>query len=135
MGFPNSGPGKAQPEVQTVGEPRYRRTLRGEANALRCRKLDGASQEKDSLPAEELTKIYLTFLYNHLMSVLRSRLSAGVVSSTPIDFVVTVPAIWSNSAKQKTQEAAEQAGFRNSNPIYLVTEPVSATKTLDLKLC
>jgi molecular chaperone DnaK (HSP70) len=98
------------------------------ANGDECdRKLDDpAGQIRDSLPPEELTKIYLTYLYKHFMSVLESRLSGSVVSSTPIDFVVTVPAIWSNSAKQKTQRAAEEAGFRGTKAIYVVSEPVSA---------
>jgi molecular chaperone DnaK (HSP70) len=91
------------------------------------RKLDDpAGRTRDTLPPEELTKIYLTYLYKHFMSILESRLSESVVSSTPIDFVVTVPAIWSNSAKRKTQKAAEEAGFRGRKATYVVSEPVGA---------
>jgi hypothetical protein len=52
-------------------------------------------------------------------------LGTQLVSSTPIDYVVTVPAIWSESAKAKTKKAAEEAGFKGSNALYVVTEPVS----------
>lgn len=72
----------------------------------------------------------MTRLYEHFRKVLEGQLSASVLRSTPIDFVVTVPAIWSNSAKQKTQQAAEKAGFRPSNggkAMYIVSEPVSPT--------
>ncbi|KAF2199489.1 actin-like ATPase domain-containing protein [Delitschia confertaspora ATCC 74209] len=80
----------------------------------------------DSKPPEELTQLYLSFLYKHLISVLEQRLSASVVNDTPIDFVLTVPAIWSNSAKQKTEKAAVRAGFKGSKKIHLVSEPEAA---------
>jgi molecular chaperone DnaK (HSP70) len=86
---------------------------------------DWGTETTDSLPPEELTKIYLTFLYQHFMKILERQLSASVVQSTPIYFVLTVPAIWSNAAKQKTQKAAEQAGFKGRKKMYLVSEPVS----------
>lgn len=59
-----------------------------------------------------------------MKSTLITKLSANVFESTPIDFVLTVPAIWSLAAKQKTETAATRAGFKGSKKIHLVTEPV-----------
>lgn len=42
-----------------------------------------------------------------------------------MDFVVTVPAIWSPAAKQATERAAAMAGFCSNRRITLVSEPVS----------
>lgn len=72
----------------------------------------------------ELTKIYLSCLYTHFISILEKRLSPSVVRSTPMDFVVTVPAIWSNAAKQATERAAAMAGFCGNQRIQLISEPV-----------
>lgn len=74
--------------------------------------------------AQELTRIYLKCLHNHFMSVLEKHLSRPVVQSVPMDFVVTVPAIWSNAAKQATERAAAMAGFCGNKRIMLISEPV-----------
>lgn len=57
--------------------------------------------------------------------MLEKRLSPGVVRATPMDFVVTVPAIWSNAAKDATERAAAVAGFCGNKRIQLISEPVS----------
>jgi len=79
----------------------------------------------DSTPPEELTQIYLSHLYNHLKYILEQKLSSTVVRNTAIDFVLTVPAIWRYSAMQKIKTIAQNAGFMGSQPIQLVSEPVS----------
>ena len=55
-------------------------------------------------------------------------MSPSVVQSTPMDVVVTVPAIWSNSAKQETEKAASLAGFGGEKEIKLISEPVGINK-------
>lgn len=45
---------------------------------------------------------------------------------TKIDFVITVPAIWSDSAKKKTEDAAIRAGMGNEHHLELLSEPESA---------
>jgi hypothetical protein len=72
----------------------------------------------------ELTRIYLSCLHTHFINVLEKRLSPWVVHSTPMDFIVTVPAIWSNAAKQATERAAAMAGFCGNQRIQLISEPV-----------
>ncbi|RDA91201.1 hypothetical protein CP533_4836 [Ophiocordyceps camponoti-saundersi (nom. inval.)] len=83
-----------------------------------------ANQDNES--PQELTRIYLSCLHTHFISVLEKRLSPSVVHSTPMDFVVTVPAIWSNAAKQATERAAAMAGFCGNQRIQLISEPEAA---------
>jgi molecular chaperone DnaK (HSP70) len=90
------------------------------------RRLDDPSgATTDTKPPEELTQIYLSHLYTHMKYSLEKSLSASTVRSTPIDYVITVPAIWTEAAKQKTLTAAEKAGFKSNKKTYLVSEPVS----------
>ncbi|PHH65262.1 hypothetical protein CDD81_3121 [Ophiocordyceps australis] len=84
-----------------------------------------ANKDSSESP-QELTKVFLSCLHTHFISVLERRLSPGVVHSTPMDFVVTVPAIWSNAAKQATERAAAMAGFCGSQRIQLISEPEAA---------
>ncbi|KAG6007349.1 hypothetical protein E4U21_006053 [Claviceps maximensis] len=72
----------------------------------------------------QLTRIYLSCLHDHFIHVLEKKLSASVVQTTPMDFIVTVPAIWSNTAKQATEQAAAMAGFCGNRRIHLISEPV-----------
>lgn len=41
-----------------------------------------------------------------------------------MDFIVTVPAIWSNAAREATERAAAMAGFCGNQRIQLISEPV-----------
>jgi molecular chaperone DnaK (HSP70) len=95
------------------------------ADPMCNRKLDEPSDTKiEGESAQELTRIYLSCLYSHFIGALESKLSPSVVQSTPMDIVVTVPAIWSNSAKQETERAASLAGFGEEQKIKLISEPV-----------
>ncbi|KAH6604197.1 hypothetical protein Trco_007643 [Trichoderma cornu-damae] len=90
-------------------------------------RLDEPSDSRtDGESAQELTRIYLECLYAHFISALEGQLSPSVVQSTPMDVVVTVPAIWSNNAKQETEKAASLAGFGGENKIRLISEPEAA---------
>lgn len=60
-------------------------------------------------------------------------MSPSVVQSIPMDVVVTVPAIWSNNAKQETENAASLAGFGGEKKIKLISEPVGVNQDLQIK--
>ena len=45
---------------------------------------------------------------------------------TRVEFVLTVPAVWSDSAKDATLKAAEQAGLGNRHELKLISEPEAA---------
>jgi molecular chaperone DnaK (HSP70) len=63
------------------------------------------------------------------MYTLREKLGEGVVKNTTLEFVVTVPAIWSDLAKDKTKQACQRAvgSFSSTTPtIHLISEPEAA---------
>ncbi|KAM0342304.1 hypothetical protein ACHAPQ_000031 [Fusarium lateritium] len=99
-------------------------TYSGVAWADTSRLDDPVPTTKDEDSAKDLTKVYLSCLHAHFISVLEKRLGPSVVRSTPMDFVVTVPAIWSPKAKQSTEQAAAMAGFCGNQRIQLISEPV-----------
>lgn len=77
---------------------------------------------------DKLVRDYLSALGDHLMYTLREKLGAGIINSTPLEFVVTVPAIWSDLAKDKTKKACQEApGLAATKaPIHLISEPEAA---------
>ena len=54
------------------------------------------------LTAADVVHDYLAGIYKHIMTTLYRRFDQGVMQMTTIDFVLTVPAIWSDAAKKKT---------------------------------
>jgi len=77
---------------------------------------------------DTLVTDYLNALREHLMYTLREKLGDGVIRSTPLEFVLTVPAIWSDLAKDKTKKACEAAlaSADVKAPVHLISEPEAA---------
>ena len=57
--------------------------------------------------------------------MLRMQLGEHQAKETPLQFILTVPAVWSEVAREKTLTAAENAGLGDNAPILMVSEPVS----------
>lgn len=70
---------------------------------------------------------YLKLFYKHVMERLRERVPL-TFDSTPIQFVITTPAIWSHEAQSATFGIAKEAGFtsRAGDKIAMVAEPEAA---------
>ncbi|KAK5658679.1 hypothetical protein OQA88_2075 [Cercophora sp. LCS_1] len=78
---------------------------------------------------EELVTDYVSAIGEHLQYMLREKLGEGLMKCTPLEFVVTVPAIWSDLAKQRTIKACQMApalSLDNDAKIHLVAEPEAA---------
>lgn len=77
--------------------------------------------------AQKLVANYLSALGEHLLYTLRQKLGESFVRNVPLEFILTVPAIWSDLAKSKTLDACQRAGgpFQN-RPITLISEPEAA---------
>ncbi|PUU82768.1 hypothetical protein B9Z19DRAFT_1120153 [Tuber borchii] len=77
--------------------------------------------------AAETTTDYLKLLYTHLMKILHQRF-IRTLYNTPIQFVLTTPAIWSHEAQSSTCQAAKDAGFtsRAGDTLTMVSEPEAA---------
>ena len=69
---------------------------------------------------------FLSAIYKHTMTTLYRRFPDGVMQITKVDFVLTVPAIWSDAAKSKVEDAASRAGMKNEHHLQLLSEPESA---------
>ncbi|OAL42715.1 Hsp70 family protein [Pyrenochaeta sp. DS3sAY3a] len=74
---------------------------------------------------------FLAHVKDHLIQNLDEAYRRQVWATLPITLVVTVPAIWSDSAKDRTLQAVRQAGFNTTQfpqleTVALVTEPEAA---------
>jgi len=74
--------------------------------------------------AERLSTQYLAKLRQHVVQVLKSKLGAGTVESTAIEYVITVPAIWSDAAQYRTRACAKGAGM--GGDLQIISEPEAA---------
>ncbi|KAL8943815.1 MAG: hypothetical protein Q9216_000808 [Gyalolechia sp. 2 TL-2023] len=75
---------------------------------------------------ERLTTDYLTALRCHAEKILRHKLPESALASTPIEFIITVPAVWSDSAQASTRRCAEQAGMGTGTNLHVISEPEAA---------
>ncbi|KAF9762171.1 hypothetical protein IL306_003548 [Fusarium sp. DS 682] len=76
---------------------------------------------------DRLVTDFISQLSEHLLYTLREKLGNGLVSNTPLEFHVTVPAIWSDLAKDKTKKACEKVGISAfKHHVHLVSEPEAA---------
>lgn len=69
---------------------------------------------------------YLTCIYRHLHETfLRSQYGDEFLRNQQMSYIITVPAIWSDFAKDLTRQAACRAGFPDDN-LVLISEPEAA---------
>lgn len=89
------------------------------------------SDMRPSLPdgktVQDITFEYLRLFYGNVMKQLREHVP-DTFDSTPVHFVLTVPAIWSHAAQRATLDAAKRAQFdsRKGDKITMVSEPEAA---------
>ena len=76
--------------------------------------------------AEKLVQDYLIALRKHAEQILRYKLPQSALHSTPIEYVITVPAVWSDSAQAKTRVCAEKAGMGLGSALHVISEPEAA---------
>ncbi|KAI7390590.1 actin-like ATPase domain-containing protein [Hortaea werneckii] len=67
---------------------------------------------------------YLKALFDHTKEALKRRYNEYFVSKTPLQVVLTVPAVWSDKAQEATLAAAKDAGI--GDQITMISEPEAA---------
>lgn len=67
---------------------------------------------------------YLARIYVQIQAELQMRYGSAMLAKTKIDYVMTVPAGWSDAAKDSTLKAAQKAGIGPS--LRLISEPEAA---------
>ncbi|MCJ1269841.1 hypothetical protein MMC22_009734 [Lobaria immixta] len=75
---------------------------------------------------ERIVTDYLTALRKHAERILRYKLPASALLSTPIEFVITMPAVWSDVAQAKARTCAQNAGMGLGSALYVISEPEAA---------
>jgi molecular chaperone DnaK (HSP70) len=75
---------------------------------------------------------FLESLRRHAERVLVLKLGEDTIRSTPVEYIITVPAMWSEAAQAKTRQCAEKAGMNKYAPVHIISEPeAAATYALD----
>jgi hypothetical protein len=83
-------------------------------------------------PAKKVIADFLSKVKEHLISNLDCQYGTSLWRNLPITLVVTFPAVWSDSAKDRTLQAVPKAGFNENDlpmlkRIVTITEPEAAT--------
>ncbi|KAK0647227.1 Chaperone protein DnaK [Lasiodiplodia hormozganensis] len=78
--------------------------------------------------ARQVCSDYLKGLHAYMVDTLCKRFSTELYSITPVEYWITIPAIWSDAAKDATRSAALEAGFgcRPLDQVNLIPEPEAA---------
>ena len=69
-----------------------------------------------SLPAIKVFSLSINYLVDNMIMFGRDKVS-GVVTREDVHWVLTVPAIWTDAAKQFMRKAAEEVTMRCSLPV------------------
>ncbi|KAL9052621.1 MAG: hypothetical protein Q9206_004239 [Seirophora lacunosa] len=77
-----------------------------------------------NVSGEKLCTDYLTALRKHTEAVLKHKLPQSILKSTPIEYIITTPAVWSDNAQAKTRSCAEAAGM--GKQLMIISEPEAA---------
>ncbi|KAL7276607.1 hypothetical protein RUND412_000411 [Rhizina undulata] len=79
------------------------------------------------LPPVDVVTDYLRALREHTLSVIETRFGVEFIRRTKTEYMLTVPAVWSDSAKALTMKAAKNAGFgEHETDFNLIGEPEAA---------
>ena len=68
---------------------------------------------------------YLRSLREHTTKILQNKIGEAL-DNMPLEFVITVPAMWPDKAKMETLSCAEDAGFGETSKIRIISEPEAA---------
>ncbi|CVK84249.1 related to hsp70 protein [Fusarium proliferatum] len=84
-----------------------------------------ANLEKRRLPKDVVDVVadFMKAMYEHALEKIASKVPRDYLDLCEKSFVLTVPAVWSDKAKEKTIQAAKKAGVY---PVTLVKEPEAA---------
>jgi molecular chaperone DnaK (HSP70) len=69
---------------------------------------------------------YLSSVRKHVITNLRQRYGSAAFDALEIEWIITVPAVWSPEAKHATRECAEAAGMGKGSSLMMTSEPEAA---------
>lgn len=90
----------------------------------------GLTQMRESLPPGkepmDVVADYLAALRMHALDVLSKTYGTEFWKVIPIEYHLTIPAVWSDAAKALTLQAANKAGIGSKDDLVLIAEPEAA---------
>ncbi|KAL3879598.1 hypothetical protein ACJMK2_031886 [Sinanodonta woodiana] len=90
------------------------------------RNIDIEDETQKPLLAKTVFSLVIRYLKEDMLKNIKDRLSSGHIKEDEITWVLTVPAIWTDAAKQFMREAAVKAGIKNDN-LKIALEPETAS--------
>ena len=76
--------------------------------------------------AQRLTTDYLRALHRHAERMLLRSVTEAVLRRTQREYVITVPAVWKEKARDLTAKCAADAGMGPERKLHIVSEPEAA---------
>lgn len=90
----------------------------------------GLNHIRARLPANkqpvDVVADYLRALKAHALDVLSKNFGTEFWNVIPVEYHLTIPAVWSDAAKALTHQAANQAGIGSAKDLILIAEPEAA---------
>ncbi|KAL3879590.1 hypothetical protein ACJMK2_031879 [Sinanodonta woodiana] len=90
------------------------------------RNIDLEDETQKSMKAKTVFSLVIRYLKEDMLKNIKGRLSSEHITEDEITWVLTVPAIWTDAAKQFMREAAVEAGIKNGN-LKIALEPETAS--------
>lgn len=81
---------------------------------------------EDATSPTRLATDYLTALRDHAERMLQASLTEKALKKTPREYVISVPAVWTDKARDLTTICAVNAGMRPAGKLHIVSEPEAA---------
>ncbi|KAI0865907.1 actin-like ATPase domain-containing protein [Xylaria cubensis] len=78
---------------------------------------------------EKLITDYLRVLREHAEAKIKEQFNMSnsiLLRGVPWEYIITVPAVWPETAKITTRKCAEEAGMASHSPVQIMTEPEAA---------
>ncbi|KAF2654972.1 actin-like ATPase domain-containing protein [Lophiostoma macrostomum CBS 122681] len=105
--------------IKLLLDPDQKRPLFDTAGAAATK----AEIAKLGKPPVDIASDYISAIYNHALRVIAGKVPKAYLDMLDKYFVLSVPAVWSDKAKDTTLRAARNAGM---SPIELIKEPEAA---------
>jgi molecular chaperone DnaK (HSP70) len=82
----------------------------------------------DAKQTDNLVVKYLTALREHSERTLAQKFeeASNVLKRVDREYIITIPAVWSDAAKKRTRSCAEKAGLGVGDSLHVITEPEAA---------
>lgn len=75
---------------------------------------------------QKLTTDYLKAVRSHVERMLLRNVIDAILRRTQREYIITVPAVWGEKARNLTAQCARDAGMGSQDRLHIITEPEAA---------